>query len=112
MKIPSLTFFKGTINFSQIEPCGINGDDSLIKQGASFRSRIICLMLSSAAHACSVDSKSSRSSSVNTLSIFVSLFLFILIFSLFIFFSPNTLGHSDNYIPGNSMVTPASIVPE
>nr|YP_003434268.1 apocytochrome b [Candida sojae]YP_003434273.1 apocytochrome b [Candida sojae]ABO27134.1 apocytochrome b [Candida sojae]ABO27139.1 apocytochrome b [Candida sojae] len=42
----------------------------------------------------------------------VTVFLFILIFSLFVFYSPNTLGHPDNYIPGNPMVTPPSIVPE
>lgn len=42
----------------------------------------------------------------------ITVFVFILVFSLFIFFSPNTLGHSDNYIPGNPMVTPPSIVPE
>jgi len=30
----------------------------------------------------------------------------------FVYFSPNTLGHSDNYIEGNPMVTPAHIVPE
>lgn len=42
----------------------------------------------------------------------ITVFVFILIFSLFIFFSPNTMGHSDNYIPGNPMVTPPSIVPE
>lgn len=42
----------------------------------------------------------------------ITVFVFLLIFSLFIFFSPNSLGHSDNYIPGNPMVTPASIVPE
>ncbi|CAN3371387.1 apocytochrome b (mitochondrion) [Diutina catenulata] len=42
----------------------------------------------------------------------VTVFVFILFFSLFVFFSPNTLGHADNYIPGNPMVTPASIVPE
>ena len=34
------------------------------------------------------------------------------IFSYFIYFSPNYLGHTDNYIPGNPMVTPAHIVPE
>ena len=28
------------------------------------------------------------------------------------FYSPNALGHSDNYIPANPMQTPASIVPE
>jgi hypothetical protein len=39
----------------------------------------------------------------------VTVFVFIIIFSLFVFFSPNTLGHSDNYIPGNPMVTPPSI---
>ena len=27
-------------------------------------------------------------------------------------FQPNTLGHPDNYIPANPMVTPAHIVPE
>jgi len=37
---------------------------------------------------------------------------FLVFFSLFVYFSPNTLGHSDNYIPGNPMVTPAHIVPE
>ena len=42
----------------------------------------------------------------------ITVFVFIFIFSLFVYFSPNTLGHSDNYIPGNPMVTPASIVPE
>lgn len=42
----------------------------------------------------------------------ITLFLFILIFFIFIFFIPNYLGHSDNYIPGNPLVTPISIVPE
>lgn len=42
----------------------------------------------------------------------ITVFVFLLVFSLFVFFSPNTLGHPDNYIPGNPMVTPASIVPE
>jgi quinol-cytochrome oxidoreductase complex cytochrome b subunit len=36
----------------------------------------------------------------------------IFFFSLFVFFYPNTLGHSDNYIPANPLVTPAHIVPE
>lgn len=40
----------------------------------------------------------------------VSLFLFIFIY--FLFFYPNYLGHSDNYIVANAMVTPPSIVPE
>nr|YP_009918688.1 cytochrome b [Metschnikowia arizonensis]QMJ95745.1 cytochrome b [Metschnikowia arizonensis]QMJ95771.1 cytochrome b [Metschnikowia arizonensis] len=42
----------------------------------------------------------------------MTVFVFLFIFSLFVFFSPNSLGHSDNYMPGNPMVTPASIVPE
>jgi quinol-cytochrome oxidoreductase complex cytochrome b subunit len=38
--------------------------------------------------------------------------VFFLIFAWFVFFSPNSLGHPDNYIPANRMVTPAHIVPE
>ena len=41
-----------------------------------------------------------------------SLILFILFFSFFVFFSPNVLGHPDNYIEANPMVTPPHIVPE
>ena len=37
---------------------------------------------------------------------------FVLFFSYFIFFDPNVLGHPDNYIEANPMVTPAHIVPE
>jgi ubiquinol-cytochrome c reductase cytochrome b subunit len=33
-------------------------------------------------------------------------------FSFFIFFAPNVLGHPDNYIAANPLVTPAHIVPE
>ena len=33
-------------------------------------------------------------------------------FSFFVFFFPNALGHADNYIPANPLVTPAHIVPE
>lgn len=40
------------------------------------------------------------------------LFFFLLIFCLFVFYAPNAMGHPDNYIPANPMVTPASIVPE
>jgi quinol-cytochrome oxidoreductase complex cytochrome b subunit len=36
---------------------------------------------------------------------------FILYFG-FVFFAPNYLGHTDNYIEANAMVTPAHIVPE
>jgi quinol-cytochrome oxidoreductase complex cytochrome b subunit len=41
-----------------------------------------------------------------------SLLIFLLAFSGFIFFSPNSLGHPDNYIEANAMVTPPHIVPE
>lgn len=34
------------------------------------------------------------------------------VFSRFVFFAPNALGHPDNYIPANAMVTPPHIVPE
>jgi quinol-cytochrome oxidoreductase complex cytochrome b subunit len=37
---------------------------------------------------------------------------FTVFFSYFIFFDPNVLGHPDNYIEANPMVTPAHIVPE
>jgi ubiquinol-cytochrome c reductase cytochrome b subunit len=33
-------------------------------------------------------------------------------FSAFVYFSPNTLGHPDNYVAANPMVTPEHIVPE
>jgi quinol-cytochrome oxidoreductase complex cytochrome b subunit len=41
-----------------------------------------------------------------------SFIVFIYIFSLFVFFMPNVLGHPDNYIPANPLVTPPHIVPE
>lgn len=41
-----------------------------------------------------------------------ALTLFIVLFSYFVFFAPNVLGHADNYIPANPLVTPAHIVPE
>jgi quinol-cytochrome oxidoreductase complex cytochrome b subunit len=41
----------------------------------------------------------------------VTIFAFFLVLS-YSFFYPNLLGHSDNYIPADPMVTPASIVPE
>jgi ubiquinol-cytochrome c reductase cytochrome b subunit len=34
------------------------------------------------------------------------------IFSIFVYYYPNTLGHPDNYIPANPMKTPLHIVPE
>ena len=38
--------------------------------------------------------------------------IFLLIFAALMFFSPNLLGHPDNYIEANPMSTPAHIVPE
>jgi quinol-cytochrome oxidoreductase complex cytochrome b subunit len=38
--------------------------------------------------------------------------VFLLIYSFFIFYAPNFLGSSDNYIPANPMQTPNHIVPE
>ncbi|MBX9739068.1 MAG: cytochrome b/b6, partial [Beijerinckiaceae bacterium] len=37
---------------------------------------------------------------------------FLAFFSWFLFYVPNYLGHADNYIPANPLVTPAHIVPE
>jgi ubiquinol-cytochrome c reductase cytochrome b subunit len=42
----------------------------------------------------------------------LSFLLLIALFSFFLFFYPNLLGHSDNYIPANPLVTPPHIVPE
>ena len=38
--------------------------------------------------------------------------IFGLVFIIFVYFFPNHLGHSDNYIPANPLVTPAHIQPE
>lgn len=38
--------------------------------------------------------------------------VFLLIFAALVFFSPNMLGHPDNYIEANPLSTPAHIVPE
>lgn len=40
------------------------------------------------------------------------LVIFATIYAAFVFFMPNALGHPDNYIPANPLVTPAHIVPE
>jgi len=42
----------------------------------------------------------------------VTIYLFLLALSIIVFYAPNALGHSDNYIPANPMSTPPSIVPE
>ena len=36
----------------------------------------------------------------------------LIFFSFFVYYSPNSLGHSDNYLPANPMSTPEHIVPE
>ena len=41
-----------------------------------------------------------------------SVVVFVVFFSLFLFYYPNLLGHPDNYIPADPMSTPAHIVPE
>ena len=38
--------------------------------------------------------------------------VFLLVFMLFLMYVPNILGHPDNYIEANPLVTPAHIVPE
>ncbi|CAO3409944.1 cytochrome b [Azospirillum largimobile] len=38
--------------------------------------------------------------------------IFLIIYAAFVFFMPNYMGHPDNYIPANPLVTPAHIVPE
>jgi ubiquinol-cytochrome c reductase cytochrome b subunit len=40
------------------------------------------------------------------------LVIFLIVFAFFVFFAPNFMGHPDNYIPANPLVTPAHIVPE
>jgi len=38
--------------------------------------------------------------------------VFLLFFAVFVFYAPNVLGHPDNFVPANPMVTPPHIVPE
>jgi ubiquinol-cytochrome c reductase cytochrome b subunit len=42
----------------------------------------------------------------------ITIFLFIIVLSIFVFFLPNILGDSENYIMANPMQTPPAIVPE
>ena len=42
----------------------------------------------------------------------VTIFIFIGVLSIFVFFMPNVLGDSDNYVMANPMQTPPAIVPE
>jgi ubiquinol-cytochrome c reductase cytochrome b subunit len=41
-----------------------------------------------------------------------ALFVFVMLFSWFVFYAPDYLGHADNYIEANPLVTPPHIVPE
>lgn len=43
---------------------------------------------------------------------FFGIGVFLLVLFGFVFFAPNVLGHPDNYIQANPLVTPAHIVPE
>ena len=42
----------------------------------------------------------------------ITIFLFIVALSVFVFFMPNALGDSENYVMANPMQTPPAIVPE
>lgn len=42
----------------------------------------------------------------------ITFFIFFILLSCFVFYAPNMLGHSDNYIPANPLVTPHHIQPE
>jgi len=42
----------------------------------------------------------------------VGLCVYFIVFAALVFFAPNYMGHPDNYIPANPLVTPAHIVPE
>ena len=42
----------------------------------------------------------------------ITIFIFILVLSIFVFFMPNLLGDSENYVMANGMQTPPAIVPE
>ncbi len=42
----------------------------------------------------------------------ITIFILILVLSMFVFFMPNLLGDSENYVMANPMQTPPAIVPE
>ena len=42
----------------------------------------------------------------------VAMFVFLIVFAWFVFYAPDYLGHADNYIEANALVTPPHIVPE
>jgi len=41
-----------------------------------------------------------------------AIIVFMILFAYFVFYAPNALAHSENYIPANPLATPAKIVPE
>ncbi|RKP13628.1 cytochrome b/b6 [Piptocephalis cylindrospora] len=43
---------------------------------------------------------------------FAPYYIFKDLIAIFLFYAPNYLGHPDNYVPANPLVTPPSIVPE
>ncbi|MBI1273546.1 MAG: cytochrome b [Alphaproteobacteria bacterium] len=43
---------------------------------------------------------------------FFAITVFMIFYAVMVFYLPNHMGHPDNYIPANPMVTPAHIVPE
>jgi ubiquinol-cytochrome c reductase cytochrome b/c1 subunit len=47
-----------------------------------------------------------------TIKDFLALVCFMVVLAYFVFYIPNYLGHADNYIEANPLVTPAHIVPE
>ena len=47
-----------------------------------------------------------------TMKDFLALTVFLLLYAYFVFYLPNYLGHPDNYIQADPLVTPAYIVPE
>jgi ubiquinol-cytochrome c reductase cytochrome b subunit len=42
----------------------------------------------------------------------ITIFIFVIVLSIFVFFMPNILGDSENYVMANPMQTPPAIVPE
>jgi ubiquinol-cytochrome c reductase cytochrome b subunit len=42
----------------------------------------------------------------------ITIFIFFIALSMFVFFMPNELGDNENYVMANPMQTPAAIVPE
>ena len=42
----------------------------------------------------------------------ITIWIYVFVLSLFVFFMPNVLGDSENYVVANPMQTPAAIVPE